>query len=107
MSRYRSLSIVLIFSGLLTGCGSITGLQDAESNFACSVDMTPRCASLSAVHDSLDKEEYHKEFFVQSQPVTTDGQRIDRLILETPLMTPKRAPEEMSAPGTFIRKFPQ
>ena len=27
--------------------------------------------------------------------MTTDGQRIDRLILETPLMTPKRAPEEI------------
>jgi len=57
--------------------------------------MTPRCSSLSAVHDSLDKEEYQKESSVQSQPVTTDGQRIDRLILETPLMTPKRAPEEI------------
>ena len=56
MSKYRSLSLALILSGLLTGCGSITGLQDAESNFACSVDMTPRCASLSAVHNSLDND---------------------------------------------------
>lgn len=102
--KHHRLLITAIFSSLiLTGCGSITGLQDAESNFACSVDMTPRCASLSSVHESLDKEEVKKNFSfesssndsVQIQPITTEGQNIDRLAYDTPLMTPKRAPEEI------------
>ena len=102
--KHHRLLITAIFSSLiLTGCGSITGLQDAESNFACSVDMTPRCASLSSVHESLDKEEIKKNFSfesssndsVQIQPITTEGQNIDRLAYDTPLMTPKRAPEEI------------
>lgn len=107
MKAYRFLVSALLGALTLTGCGSITGLQDAESNFACSVDMTPRCASLSAVHESLDKEEAQKNFTFESsssdsgsntvkiREVTTDGQSIDRLAYETPLMTPKRAPEEI------------
>ena len=65
--------------------------------------MTPRCASLSAVHESLDKEEIKNNFSfesssndsVQIQPITTEGRNIDRLAYDTPLMTPKRAPEEI------------
>lgn len=103
MKVKRFLIAVLLSSSILTGCGSLTGLQDAESNFACSVDMTPRCASLSSVHKSLDREETQKNIAfdsssantVQIHPVTTDGQTIDRLAYETPLMTPKRAPEEI------------
>lgn len=103
MKVKRFLIAVLLSSSILTGCGSLTGLQDAESNFACSVDMTPRCASLSSVHESLDREETQKNIAfdsssantVQIHPVTTDGQTIDRLAYETPLMTPKRAPEEI------------
>lgn len=107
MSRCRLLTVMFCGVGILTGCGSLTGLQDAESNFACSVDMTPRCASLSSVHESLDKEEAQKNFTFESssseegsntvkiREVTTDGQPIDRLAYETPLMTPKRAPEEI------------
>lgn len=103
MKHHRLLITATLGSLILTGCGSITGLQDAESNFACSVDMTPRCASLSSVHESLDKEEVKKNFSfesssndsVQIQPITTEGQNIDRLAYDTPLMTPKRAPEEI------------
>ena len=103
MKAYRFLVTALFGALTLTGCGSITGLQDAESNFACSVDMTPRCASLSAVHESLDKEEIENNFSfesssndsVQIQPITTEGRNIDRLAYDTPLMTPKRAPEEI------------
>ena len=103
MKAYRFLVTALFGALTLTGCGSITGLQDAESNFACSVDMTPRCASLSAVHESLDKEEIKNNFSfesssndsVQIQPITTEGRNIDRLAYDTPLMTPKRAPEEI------------
>ena len=103
MKHHRLLITAILGSLILTGCGSITGLQDAESNFACSVDMTPRCASLSSVHESLDKEEVKKNFSfesssndsVQIQPITTEGQNIDRLAYDTPLMTPKRAPEEI------------
>lgn len=107
MMACRFLVTALFGALTLTGCGSITGLQDAESSFACSVDMTPRCASLSAVHESLDKEEAQKNFTFESsssdsgsntvkiREVTTDGRPIDRLAYETPLMTPKRAPEEI------------
>ena len=107
MSRHLLLSVVFCGVTVLTGCSSITGLQDAESNFACSVDMTPRCASLSSVHESLDKEEAQKNFSFESdssesgsntvriREVTTDGQPIDRLAYDSPLMVPKRAPEEI------------
>ena len=107
MSRRFLLSVVFCSLAALTGCSSITGLQDAESNFACSVDMTPRCASLSSVHESLDKEEAQKNFTFESdssdsgsntvriREVTTDGQPIDRLAYDSPLMVPKRAPEEI------------
>ena len=107
MSRRLLLSVVFCSVVALTGCSSITGLQDAESNFACSVDMTPRCASLSSVHESLDKEDAQKNFTFESdssasgsntvriREVTTEGKPIDRLAYDSPLMVPKRAPEEI------------
>lgn len=81
----------------LTGCSSLSGLQDAQSDFACSVDMTPRCASLSTVHESLDKEETVGNAIViraESQ-ANSASQSLDPLAIETPLMSPKRAPEEI------------
>ena len=81
----------------LTGCSSLSGLQDAQSDFACSVDMTPRCASLSMVHESLDKEETVGNAIViraESQ-ANSASQSLDPLAIETPLMSPKRAPEEI------------
>ena len=93
---------LLSFSSLiailaLTGCSSITGLQNAQSDFACSVDMTPRCAALSTVHESLDQEASLGKALVireeaRDNPVT---QNSDPLTVETPLMSPKRAPEEI------------
>lgn len=93
---------LLSFSSLmailtLTGCSSITGLQNAQSDFACSVDMTPRCAALSTVHESLDQEASLGKALVireeaRDNPVT---QNPDPLTVETPLMSPKRAPEEI------------
>ena len=93
----------LLFSPLfialltLTGCSSLTGLQDAQSDFACSVDMTPRCASLSTVHESLDKEETVGNAIVirEESQANSASQNLDPLAIETPLMSPKRAPEEI------------
>ena len=81
----------------LTGCSSLSGLQDAQSDFACSVDMTPRCASLSAVHESLDKEETLGNTIVIREDADRDtvSQSFDPLAVQTPLMSPKRAPEEI------------
>ena len=81
----------------LTGCSSLSGLQDAQSDFACSVDMTPRCASLSAVHESLDKEENLGNTIVIREDADRDtvSQSFDPLAVQTPLMSPKRAPEEI------------
>ena len=81
----------------LTGCSSLSGLQDAQSDFACSVDMTPRCASLSAVHESLDKEETVGRAIVirEESQANSASQSLDPITIETPLMSPKRAPEEI------------
>lgn len=81
----------------LTGCSSLSGLQDAQSDFACSVDMTPRCASLSAVHESLDKEETVCRAIVirEESQANSASQSLDPITIETPLMSPKRAPEEI------------
>lgn len=81
----------------LTGCSSITGLQNAQSDFACSVDMTPRCAPLSAVHESLDKEvTVGKALVIREETHQSQvTQSSDSLTVETPLMSPKRAPEEI------------
>lgn len=81
----------------LTGCSSLSGLQDAQSDFACSVDMTPRCASLSTVHESLDKEESLGNAIVirEESHSNAPSQSVDPLTVETPLMSPKRAPEEI------------
>ena len=83
-----SLLAVLSLSSMLTGCFSITGLSNAESDFACSPDLTPHCQSLSATHGKINE-------FDDKAPivVTTDGRPVDRLAIDTPLVTPKRAPE--------------
>ena len=94
MRRLAPVSLILLCSTLLTGCGSITGLQDAQSDFGCSVDLSPRCASLSKVHESLDREVRGNEPVTEVQ-ITTEGAPVDKLLLDTPLMIPKRAPEEI------------
>lgn len=83
-------------TSLLTACGSITGLQDAKSDFACSVDLSPRCASLSSVHESLDKEELEHSEVLSGTVVISDGKSTgDPIITDTPLMAPRRSPEEI------------
>ena len=49
--------ITASMSLMLTACGNLSGLQDASSDFACSVDMPARCQSLSAVHESINRHE--------------------------------------------------
>lgn len=91
----RSLLILAVcsFTSLLSACGSITGLQDAKSDFACSVDLSPRCASLSSVHESLDKEESEA---LANTVVISDGKPSgDPIATDTPLMAPRRSPEEI------------
>lgn len=84
------------FPFLLTACGSITGLQNAKSDFACSVDLSPRCASLSSVHESLDKEELKQnETISRTVVISKAGSFSDPIITDTPLMAPKRSPEEI------------
>ena len=90
-------SPLLIAALTLSGCSSLSGLQDARSDFACSVDMTPRCASLSTVHESLDQEETVGKAIVTREETRENHapQTSDSLTVETPLMSPKRAPEEI------------
>lgn len=91
MIRFSLLTTALIVCGSLTGCVNLTGLKNAESDFACSVEMHPYCGSLSSVHERIN-EPPQDETTVH---ITTDGVVPDRLALDTPLMTPKRAPEEI------------
>lgn len=96
MKRFLLALTVCALTTLLTACGSITGLQDAKSDFACSVDLSPRCASLSSVHNSLDKEELEQSKALSGSVVISDGKSMgDPIITDTPLMAPKRSPEEI------------
>ena len=86
-----TLLTALVSSALLTGCFSVTGLTNAESDFACSPDLTPNCQSLSATHDKVNQTLGHTTPIV----VTTNGAPVDRLAIDSPLVTPKRAPEKI------------
>ena len=87
----KTLLLSLSASLTLSACSGLTGLKDARSDFACSVESEPFCGSLSAVHEAIDRE----STVTIRESVTTDGTVPDRLAIETPLMTPKRAPEEI------------
>lgn len=89
--RLSLLTPSFILCALLTGCVNLTGLKDAESDFACSVEMHPYCGSLSSVHERINEPTPDET----SVHITTDGVVPDRLAMDTPLMTPKRAPEEI------------
>lgn len=96
MKRFLLALTVCSFTSLLSACGSITGLQDAKSDFACSVDLSPRCASLSSVHESLDKEEREETQALSTAVVISDGKASgDPIATDTPLMAPRRSPEEI------------
>ena len=89
--RISLLTTALMVSGSLAGCVNLTGLKDAESDFACSVEMHPYCGSLSSVHERINQPPQDEA----TVHITTDGVVPDRLAMDTPLMTPKRAPEEI------------
>ena len=89
--RLSLLTTAFMVCGALTGCVNLTGLKDAESDFACSVEMRPYCGSLSSVHKRINEPPQNET----TVHITTDGVVPDRLAMDTPLMTPKRAPEEI------------
>ena len=86
----RSFVIATLIAPMLTGCFSLSGLSNAESDFACSPDLTPNCQSLSATHAKIERQTD-----VPPRIVTTEGAPVDRLAVETPLVSPKRAPEKI------------
>lgn len=70
---------------VLTGCGSITGLENAQSDFACSVEMPAQCASMTQVHEGLSRTDKHKEAFSngngESKPKRTSSEITERIVL--------------------------
>ena len=73
----------------MTGC-SVTGLENASSSFACGYDGDPLCKPLSNVHEDMHGNPGTEK---QTVYITADGDPITRITRESPLMTPRRAPE--------------
>lgn len=94
---------------VLTGCGSITGLENAQSDFACSVEMPAQCASMTQVHEGLSRTDKRNVAFSKSdgeKPKRTSGEITERIVLnlnkegglkEKPIspMQPRRQREEI------------
>lgn len=94
---------------VLTGCGSITGLENAQSDFACSVEMPAQCASMTQVHEGLSRTSKRNVIFSKSdgeKPKRTSGEITERIVLnldkegglkEKPIspMQPRRQREEI------------
>lgn len=94
---------------VLTGCGSITGLENAQSDFACSVEMPAQCASMTQVHEGLSRNDKRNVAFSKSdgeKPKRTSGEITERIVLnldkedglkEKPIspMQPRRQREEI------------
>lgn len=70
---------------VLTGCGSITGLENAQSDFACSVEMPAQCASMTQVHEGLSRTKKRKEAFSngngESKHKRASGEITERIVL--------------------------
>lgn len=70
---------------VLTGCGSITGLENAQSDFACSVEMPAQCASMTQVHEGLSSNNKRKEAFSngngESKHKRASGEITERIVL--------------------------
>ncbi len=69
---------------VLTGCGSITGLENAQSDFACSVEMPAQCASMTQVHEGLSRTNKRNVVFSKSEgekPKRTFGEITERIVL--------------------------
>lgn len=94
---------------VLTGCGSITGLENAQSDFACSVEMPAQCASMTQVHEGLSRTDKRNAAFSKNdggKPKRTSGEITERIVLnldkegglkEKPVspMQPRRQREEI------------
>lgn len=95
---------------VLTGCGSITGLENAQSDFACSVEMPAQCASMTQVHDGLSRNDKRNVAFSngngESKHKRASGEITERIVLtldkegglkEKPIspMQPRRQREEI------------
>lgn len=108
MVSFRLLKIS-VFPLVLTGCGSITGLENAQSDFACSVEMPAQCASMTQVHEGLSRNDKRNVAFSKSdgeKPKRTSGEITERIVLtldkegglkEKPIspMQPRRQREEI------------
>lgn len=69
---------------VLTGCGSITGLENAQSDFACSVEMPAQCASMTQVHEGLSRTNKRNVAFSKSdgeKPKRTSDEITERIVL--------------------------
>lgn len=70
---------------VLTGCGSITGLENAQSDFACSVEMPAQCASMTQVHEGLLRTDKRKKVQPngeeESKPKRISGEITERIVL--------------------------
>lgn len=84
MVSFRLLKISVL-PLVLTGCGSITGLENAQSDFACSVEMPAQCASMTQVHEGLLRTDKRKKVQPngeeESKPKRTSDEITERIVL--------------------------
>lgn len=84
MVSFRLLKISVL-PLVLTGCGSITGLENAQSDFACSVEMPAQCASMTQVHEGLLRTDKRKKVQPndeeESKPKRISGEITERIVL--------------------------
>ena len=84
MVSFRLLKISVL-PLVLTGCGSITGLENAQSDFACSVEMPAQCASMTQVHEGVSRTDKRKKVQPngeeESKPKRASGEISERIVL--------------------------
>lgn len=61
---------------VLSGCTSLTGLQDARSDFACPMSEGVHCASVSDVHQQTS-ESNNKSVITEALPEPTETETVD------------------------------
>lgn len=84
------ITLMLLSTSLLTGCFSLSGLNNASSDFACSPDLDPYCGSLASVHEKINTKPD-----TTTVVITPDGTAPERLTIDASRHTPKRAPESI------------
>ena len=113
--------LLLASSLLLSGCANLTGLENAQSDFGCSIDMPARCQSISEVYhekassypvadaQQRDQSEITANARQKRSPHEIEKRTLlkpdhgetfvatDPIATDTPLMTPKRLAEEILA----------